>query len=68
MSRLRVDRFGSPASILQSGRVSYDLGVYRVKAPAESKAPWDYYERIATVPAKTAFREPAAAGCKITTQ
>jgi len=68
MRRLPVDRFGSPASVLQSGRVSYDLGVYRVKTPAESKAPWDYYERIATVPAEVAFREPALAGCKISTQ
>ena len=28
----------------------YDIGVYQVKAPAESTAPWDYYRRIASVP------------------
>ena len=47
----------------QNGRLAYDLGVYRVKSPAESKRPWDYYERIATVPAATAFRQAANSGC-----
>jgi branched-chain amino acid transport system substrate-binding protein len=66
MRRLPVDRFGQPAVIQANGRLSYDLGVYRVKAPAESKRPWDYYERIATVPAATAFRAAADSGCNIT--
>jgi branched-chain amino acid transport system substrate-binding protein len=63
MRKLPVDKFGKPAVLQQNGRVAYDLGVYRVKSPAESKAPWDYYERIATVPAATAFRPAADSGC-----
>lgn len=63
MRSMPVNRFGSEARILANGRVTYDLGVYRVKAPRESRYPWDYYERIATVPASDAFRTPAAAGC-----
>nr|WP_244425214.1 ABC transporter substrate-binding protein [Bradyrhizobium sp. STM 3843] len=63
MRKLPVDKFGQQVRIQENGRVIYDLGVYRVKSPAESKAPWDYYERIATVPADTAFRSIDTAGC-----
>lgn len=63
MRRLPVDKFGRPAVLQQNGRVAYDLGVYRVKSPAESRRPWDFYERIATVPAATAFRSAADSGC-----
>jgi branched-chain amino acid transport system substrate-binding protein len=63
MRKMPVDRFGREARILANGRVVYDLGVYRVKTPGESKYPWDYYERIATVPASAAFRSPEASGC-----
>ncbi|WP_454630857.1 ABC transporter substrate-binding protein [Bradyrhizobium cenepequi] len=66
MRRLPVDRFGRQAVVQQNGRLAYDLGVYRVKSPAASRQPWDYYERIATVPAATAFRSAAESGCSIT--
>ncbi|WP_454620521.1 ABC transporter substrate-binding protein [Bradyrhizobium cenepequi] len=66
MRHLPVDRFGRQAVLQQNGRVAYDLGVYRVKSPAASRQPWDYYERIATVPAATAFRSAAESGCSIT--
>jgi branched-chain amino acid transport system substrate-binding protein len=63
MRRLPVDRFGAAARILPNGRVVYDLGIYRVKAPGQSSVACDYYERIATVPAAEAFRSLAASGC-----
>ncbi|MET0676497.1 MAG: ABC transporter substrate-binding protein [Bradyrhizobium sp.] len=63
MRKLPVDRFGQQAVLQQNGRLAYDLGVYRVKSPAESRRPWDYYEKIATVPAATAFRPAAESGC-----
>ncbi|WP_316166699.1 MULTISPECIES: ABC transporter substrate-binding protein [unclassified Bradyrhizobium] len=63
MRQLPVDRFGSVAHIQANGRVTYDIGVYRVKAPAESKEPWDFYVRTATVPASAAFRPASASGC-----
>lgn len=65
MRQLTVDKFGREARVQEHGRVTYDLGVYRVKAPAESREPWDYYERIATVPASAAFRPAAASGCNM---
>ena len=50
-----VNYFGHPASIRADGRVLYDLTVYRVKRPQERRAPWDYYNAIATIPAGQAF-------------
>ena len=56
MRKMPVDRFGSTASVRADGRVVYDIGVYQVKTPAESAAPWDYYRRIASVSGADAFR------------
>ena len=55
MRELPVDYFGKAASVRADGRVLYDLGVYRVKKPADSKAPWDYYQLIRPIPAAEAF-------------
>jgi branched-chain amino acid transport system substrate-binding protein len=44
------------ASIEPNGRVIHDSYLWRVKSPAESKEPWDFYEKIATIPAAEAFR------------
>jgi branched-chain amino acid transport system substrate-binding protein len=50
-----VDFFGRPAEVRADGRVTYDLTLYRVKTPAQSKGPWDYYEAVRTVPKAEAF-------------
>jgi branched-chain amino acid transport system substrate-binding protein len=63
MRRLPVDRFGAPAVIRPDGRVIYDIGVYEVKSPEESRFPWDFYRKIATLPAEQAFRPMASGGC-----
>ncbi|MBS0559358.1 MAG: ABC transporter substrate-binding protein [Proteobacteria bacterium] len=55
MRALPVDYFGRPASVRADGRVLYDVTLYRVKAPGESRAPWDYYAPLATLPAAEAF-------------
>lgn len=44
------------ASIEPTGRVIHDSYLWRVKSPEESKEPWDYYEKVATIPASQAFR------------
>ena len=46
------------------GRMVHDTYLFRVKSPAESKEPFDFYERIATVPAEEAFRPIAESVCK----
>lgn len=65
MRRLPVDYFGHAASIRPDGRVLYDLTLYEVKSPAESKGPWDFYKPITTLPAAEVFRPAAEAGCPI---
>jgi len=55
MRKMPVDYFGKPATIRGDGRVIYDLMLYRVKKPAESKAPWDLYEPVSTIPGSEAF-------------
>ena len=50
-----LDYFGHAGSIRPDGRVLYDLTLYRVKAPDQVKAPWDYYEALGTIAAADAF-------------
>ncbi len=38
------------------GRMVHDSYLFRVKSPAESKEPFDFYDLQATIPAKDAFR------------
>jgi branched-chain amino acid transport system substrate-binding protein len=66
MRKLPVDFFGKPAHIRSDGRVIYDLSVYRVKKPEQSKYPWDYYEKVSVIPGDKAFRPEGEGGCKLT--
>ncbi len=50
-----VDYFGKAATVRADGRVLYDLELYRVKKPDESKAPWDYYAPVRAIKASEAF-------------
>ncbi len=63
MKAAPVDYFGQKASIREDGRVIYALGLYAVKSPQESRAPWDYYRLVTKIPAETAFRPVADGGC-----
>lgn len=47
------------------GRVVHDMYVMRVKSPAASKEPWDYFELVSTIPAEDAFRPEAEGGCPL---
>jgi branched-chain amino acid transport system substrate-binding protein len=51
--------------IRPDGRVEREMYLFRVKAPGESKGPWDYYNLVATIPANQAFRPLAEGGCPI---
>jgi branched-chain amino acid transport system substrate-binding protein len=64
MRKMPVDFFGQTAHVRSDGRVIYDLSLYRVKKPAESKYPWDYYTKIATIAGADAFRPLGEGGCK----
>jgi branched-chain amino acid transport system substrate-binding protein len=57
-----LDYFGQQTTIRADGRVLHDVTLYRVKAPSESKYPWDYLAPIGLVPAAEAFL-PANPAC-----
>jgi len=46
--------FGS-GTIRADGRHVHKMYLYEVKAPAESKGPWDYYKLVREIPAEEAF-------------
>ena len=58
-----LDYFGKPAVVRQTGRVVYDLTVYEVKKPDESKYPWDYYKPVRTVTTEEAFGPDVPGDC-----
>ena len=58
-----IDYFGRPATMRSDGRVLFDLTLYRVKTPDESKAPWDYYAKQRDIPAAEAFAPINTAVC-----
>ena len=55
MRAMPVAYFGRECTIREDGRVLFDMTLYRVKQPSESKGPWDYYTAVRTIPQKEAF-------------
>ena len=51
--------------IRQTGRVAYDLNVYEVKKPEESKYAWDYYKPVRKVSAEEAFGPDVPGECAL---
>ena len=51
--------------IRADGRAVHDMHRFRVKTPAESRARYDDYIFISTIPAASAFRPPDAGGCRL---
>ena len=52
-------------TIRVDGRKVHPAYLVQVKTPAESKAPWDYYKVMATIPADQAFRPLKDGGCSL---
>ena len=51
--------------ILPNGWVQRDFHLFEVKSPEESKAPWDYYKRVATIPGREIRPDGAASACPL---
>ncbi|NYT79280.1 ABC transporter substrate-binding protein [Alcaligenaceae bacterium] len=62
------DMFAQNGHLREDGRFVHDMYVAKVKSPAESKAPWDYYDIIATVPGDQAFRPMDQGKCDLKAQ
>lgn len=59
------DVFLRNGKLLPNGRMLHDMLLGRIKAPAESHYPWDYYTITGVVPGKDAFRTLEASKCKL---
>lgn len=58
------DAFG-PGRIREDGRKLHPAYLFQVKAPDESKGPWDYYKLLATTPADEVARPLKEGGCPL---
>lgn len=59
------DFFAKNASIREDGQLMHDMYLFKVKTPAESKGPWDYYNVVSTIPAKEAFLPLSESKCSL---
>ncbi len=59
------DFFAQNGVVREDGRMVHDMYLVRVKKPGESKYPWDYYQIVATIPGKEAFRPMEEGGCPL---
>jgi len=59
------DFFAKNGRIRADGRMVHDMYLMQVKAPAESKYPWDYYKVLATIPGEQAFMPLAKSTCAL---
>jgi branched-chain amino acid transport system substrate-binding protein len=52
-------------TVRADGRKMHDMYLFEVKKPEESKAPWDLYKLVATIPADEAYRPMKDGGCPL---
>jgi branched-chain amino acid transport system substrate-binding protein len=62
------DVFGQGGHVAPNGRMIHDMYLLEVKAPADSKEPWDYFNVLATIPGDQAYMDPAESGCPLVDQ
>ena len=55
MRAMPVSYFGRPATLHANGRLLYDVALYRVNQPNESRLRWDDYTAVGPLPAAEAF-------------
>ena len=60
------DFFARNGKVLANGRMIHDMYLFQVKAPEESKAPWDYYKHLSTIKGDQAFATLQESGCQVT--
>ena len=59
------DMFAKNGKIREDGRMVHDMYLFEVKKPSESKARWDYYKLLATIPGNEAFQPLEASRCPL---
>ena len=59
------DRLMGKGYVRIDGRKMHPMYLFEVKKPEESKAPWDYYKQLATIPAEEAWRPLDQSDCPL---
>jgi branched-chain amino acid transport system substrate-binding protein len=59
------DMFAKNGKIREDGRMVHDMYLFEVKKPSESKARWDDYKLLATIPGDEAFQPLSASRCPL---
>ncbi len=59
------DFFAKGGKIREDGRMVHEMYLMQVKAPEESKYPWDYFKLLKTIPADEAFRPLSESECPL---
>jgi branched-chain amino acid transport system substrate-binding protein len=57
------DMYAKNGTIRGDGSMIHDMYLMQVKAPNESKTPWDYFKIVATIPGDQAFTTKAETKC-----
>ena len=59
------DFFAHDGRIRADGVMVHDMHLFQVKTPAQSRAPWDYFRLVATMPGAQAFGSMADSKCPL---
>jgi len=59
------DMFAKNGRIREDGRMVHDMYLFEVKKPSESKARWDDYKLLATIPGNEAFQPLELSRCPL---
>src|SRR4249919_2997734 len=59
------DMFAKNGKIREDGRMVHDMYLFEVKKPSESKARWDDYKLLATIPGNEAFQSLELSRCPL---
>ena len=59
------DMFARNGKIRADGRMVHDMYLFDVKKPSESRARWDYYKLVGTVPGNEAFQPLELSRCPL---
>jgi branched-chain amino acid transport system substrate-binding protein len=59
------DMFAKGGVIRADGRMVHDMYLMQVKAPEQSKEPWDYFNVVQTIPGDQAYQSLAQSRCSL---
>ena len=62
---LPVDDFFAKGRVREDGRLMHDMYLVEVKQPNESKATWDYYKVLRSIPAEEAAQPLSESKCSL---